>query len=94
MLEATQPTAGKCCVVPVCASGTDLPPPVAALEGNWLAVVLQGCVAVGVTEWGEGEVRAVWSFLSALSGCVEECLALKERESLVYRLREKTWSVV
>ena len=76
----TQPTAGRWCLVPVCASGTDLSPPVAALEGNWLAAFLQRGVAVGVAGWEEG---VVWSSLSALSGCVEECLALKEGESLV-----------
>ena len=43
------------CLVPVCASGTDLLPPAAALEGNWLAVVLQR----GVAEWGGEGVRGV-----------------------------------
>ena len=64
---------------PVCASKTDLPPLAAAMEGNWLVVVLQRSVgvAVGVAGWGEEGVRAVsWFFLSALSGCVEEWLAL------------------
>ena len=46
---------------PVCASKTDLPPLVAAMEGNWLVVVLQRGVgvAVGVAGCGKGGVRVV-----------------------------------
>ena len=43
----------------VCASGTDLPPLVAALEGNWLAVVPQRGGTVGVAGWGAEVVRVV-----------------------------------